>query len=81
MQKYVRAAEGLKLFNKNYKNGIGVDRLIKMLNNAYYSNNKLNYQLLQGDAINLPLKDNVLDCVLIWEVSTISTNEIYYIKK
>ena len=36
-----------------------------MLNNAYYSNNKLNYQLLQGDAINLPLKDNVLDCVLI----------------
>lgn len=59
------AAEGLKLFNKNYKNGIGVDISIKMLNNAYYSNNKLNYQLLQGDAINLPLKDNVLDCVLI----------------
>ena len=42
----------------------GVDISIKMLNITYYSNNS-RYQLLQGDAINLPLKDNVLDCVLI----------------
>ena len=35
-----------------------------MLNNALLKN-ELKYQLLQGDTINLPLKDNVLDCVLM----------------
>ena len=58
-------AEGLKLFDKNYKNGIGVDISIKMLNSAFNSKKTLNCQLIQGDAINLPLKDNVLDCVLM----------------
>ena len=58
-------AEGLKLFDKNYKNGIGVDISIKMLNSAFNSKKTLHCQLIQGDAINLPLKDNVLDCVLM----------------
>ncbi len=59
------SGEGIKLFVNNYGHAIGVDISIKMLNKAYASKPTSNIQYLQGDAINLPIKDNTIDCLVM----------------
>ena len=59
------SGEGIKLFNKNYKYALGIDISINMLNEAYQSKSSPKVQFVQGDAINLPLKDGTIDCLVM----------------
>ena len=59
------SGEGIKLFNKNYKYALGIDISINMLNEAYQSKSSSKVQFIQGDAINLPLKDSTIDCLVM----------------
>ena len=59
------SGEGIKLFNKNYQDALGIDISIKMLNEAYDTKLSSKIQFVQGDAINLPLKDSTIDCLVM----------------
>ncbi len=59
------SGEGIKLFDKNYKYALGIDISINMLNEAYLSKSSSKVQFVQGDAINLPLKDSTIDCLVM----------------
>ncbi len=59
------SGEGVKLFHKNFNQAFAIDISIKMLTEAYESKTSSKIQFIQGNAINLPIKDNTIDCVVM----------------